>query len=342
VSTGSREVALLGATGYTGRLVAAELVRRGVPHRLGGRSRERLAAVPSSAEQHVVTLDDPRSLDAFLDGADVLITCVGPFTLHGMPVVEAAVRTGTPYLDSTGEFGFMAQVYERFRDAASPVVPACGFDYIPGDLAAAIAVEELGGQADEIDVLYRLRQGKPSRGTARSAAAAVSTARMTPRRIAMDGPDGPLSAVEVPWGEHVTVPLHVPGARVRSGLVLPDLATRAAAAAAPLAPLLSPITALAGRAMSRMAERLPEGPDDEVRARAEALVLARASHGERSARVAVRARDAYGLTARFLVEAALRIEGTGAMATAEALRPREFLDAVTGKDANGELSWQVL
>lgn len=338
----TRSVALLGATGYTGRLVAAELTRRGVEHRLGGRSAERLAAVPSQAERHVVDVGSPSSLDAFLDGADVLITCVGPFTLHGMPVVEAAARTRTPYVDSTGEFGFMAQVYERFREAPVPIVPACGFDYIPGDLAAALAVEELGGSADEVDVLYRLRQGKASRGTARSAMAAVSSARLTPRRITMDGPDGPLSAVEVPWGEHVTVPLHVPGARVRSGIVMADAATRVAAAAAPLAPLVQPLTRLGGPLMNRLVERLPEGPSAEVRGRAEALVVARATSGERSARVAVHCRDAYGLTARFLVEAALQVEGTGAMATAEALRPRAFLDAVTGEDANGALRWEVL
>jgi len=338
----ARSVALLGATGYTGRLVAAELARRGIEHRLGGRSAERLAAVPSAGERHVVDLGDPASLDAFLDGADVVITCVGPFALYGMPVVEAAVRTETPYVDSTGEFGFMAQVYERFRGARTPVVPACGFDYIPGDLAAAIAVEELGGSADEVDVLYRLRGGKPTRGTARSALGAMSSASMSPSRIVVQGPDGPLTAVEVPWGEQVTVPLHVPGARVRSGLVAPDLLTRAAALAAPLAGLAGPLTRAAGPLLNRLVDRMPEGPDEQTRGRAEALVVAEARGGGRSARVAVHCRDGYGLTARFLVEASQQISGTGAQATAEALSPKGFLDAVTGSDSNGELRWEVL
>jgi short subunit dehydrogenase-like uncharacterized protein len=338
----TRTVALLGATGYTGRLTAAELTRRGIPHRIGGRSATRLEAVPSQAERHVVDLEQPATLDAFLDGADVLITCVGPFTTFGMPVVEAAVRTGTPYVDSTGEFGFMAQVYERYRDAASAVVPACGFDYIPGDLAAALAVAELGGQADSVDVVYRLRNGKPTRGTARSAAAAMGAAQLAPGRIAFEGPDGPLAAVVVPWGEQVTVPLHVPGARVRSGIAAPDLVTRAAAASAPLAPLLAPLTRLAAPLVGRLAERLPEGPADDVRGQAEALVVAQATAGDRTARVAVRARDGYGLTARMLVEASQQIEGTGAMATAEALQARAFLDAVAYEDVNGALSWEVL
>src|SRR5689334_19319620 len=160
-----RTVALLGATGYTGRLTAAELERRGIPHRVGGRSKGRLADVPSTGERYVVDLADPASLDAFLDGVDALITCVGPFAELGMPVVEAAVRTGTPYVDSTGEPAFMAEVYRRFRDAGSAVVPACGFDYIPGDLGVAVAAEELGQVAEEIDVVYAMTGAKVTRGT---------------------------------------------------------------------------------------------------------------------------------------------------------------------------------
>jgi short subunit dehydrogenase-like uncharacterized protein len=149
-------IALLGATGYTGRLVAEELARRGRRYRLGARSRDRLSAVPRAeqAEAIVVDVHDPARLDAFLRGAAVLINTVGPFTSLGLPVVEAAVRNGVAYVDSTGEPGFMAEVYRRFGDAPVPLVPACGFDYIPGDLAAAVAARDLGGAVTEIGVHY--------------------------------------------------------------------------------------------------------------------------------------------------------------------------------------------
>jgi len=131
-------LALLGATGYTGRLVAAELARRDRPYRLGARDRQRLAAVPRAAhgEAFVVDAGDPAGLDAFLHGVEVLINTVGPFSELGLPVVEAAGRNRVAYVDSTGEPGFMADVYRLFAGAAVPIVPACGFDYIPGDLAA--------------------------------------------------------------------------------------------------------------------------------------------------------------------------------------------------------------
>ena len=40
-----RRIGVLGATGYTGRLVADELAARGLPHRSGARNPERLGAM---------------------------------------------------------------------------------------------------------------------------------------------------------------------------------------------------------------------------------------------------------------------------------------------------------
>src|SRR2546425_12740545 len=142
-------IALLGATGYTGKLVAEELARRGLPHRLGARSPERLAALPGAEgrETFVVDAADSTRLDAFLDGANALINTVGPFLRLSVPVVEATVRNRVPYVDSTGEQEFMSLVYDRFADVPVPIVPACAAEYIPQDLAAAIALADLDGDA---------------------------------------------------------------------------------------------------------------------------------------------------------------------------------------------------
>jgi short subunit dehydrogenase-like uncharacterized protein len=338
----TRTVALLGATGYTGRLTAAELDRKGIPHRVGGRSKSRLADVPSGGERHLVDLADPASLDAFLDGVDVLITCVGPFADLGMPVVEAAVRTGTPYVDSTGEPAFMAEVFHRFRQAGSALVPACGFDYVPGDLGVAVAVEELGTAPDEVDVVYAISGGRPTRGTALSAVGALTSVRPHLGRLVVAGEDGPVTAVRLPWGEEVTVPLHVPGARVRTGVAAPGWLTRVAQAAGPVSPYTSGLTRLAKPWLLRRAGRLPEGPSEADRARALSRTYSVARRGGAEARVVVTVRDAYGMTARLLVGASQQIAGTGAMATAEALDARSFLDEMAYEDAGGSLSWRIL
>lgn len=321
-------IGLLGATGYTGRLVVDELARRGLSCRLGARDPDRLAAVPETGatEKVVVDASDPAGLDAFLDGADVLITTVGPFTQLGMPVVEAAVRNRVPYVDSTGEPGFMAEVYRRFAEAPVAVVPGCGFDYVPGDLAAAVAAADLGEAPTRIGVHYDIDSMLPSRGTARSALGVIGSGEGGVRqRTRVAFPDGTRDSMAWPGGETVTVARHQPAAEIEVTMATPGIAGPflgfGATLFSTLAPLLRPVV-----------ELLPEGPPERLRTRSHFKVLAVAEGPDgRRAQVLCEGDDVYGLTARLLVEAALRLGGTGAQAPAEALDPEPYLDAVSGE-----------
>jgi len=262
-------IGLLGATGYTGRLVAEELARRARPYRLGARSQDRLSKVPRGQHGEAVVVDvhDPSQLDGFLRGVAVLINTVGPFTSLGFPVVEAAVRNGVAYVDSTGEPAFMADVYRPFADAPVPVVPACGFDYIPGDLAAAVAAANVSGQVTEVSVHYEVGSMVPSRGTARSALGVVAGGPVAIRRRRVAFVDGERDAIEWPGGERVTVPRHVPGAAVAVTMITPPLvgpAMEMGAAMGWLAPFLRPLV-----------EMMPEGPPPSVRTLARYRILRR-------------------------------------------------------------------
>ena len=330
-----RRIGVLGATGYTGRLVADELAARGLPHRLGARNPERLGAMKhgGEAEPFVVDTNDSSRLAAFCDGVDAVISTVGPFVDLGMPVVEAAVDAGLPYVDSTGEHVFMSDVYDRFAGAPTPVVPACGFDYLPGDLAAAVAAAQLGGPPQDIVIAYQVSGARPTRGTARSAIGIVGHSRLSPRYLSIGGPDGEVSGIEFPFGEQITVPLHLPLARVRTGIVVGrqgvargvGLVSPAFRFAGPAIGALSPV-------LNRLVERLPEGPSEEVRRRARFRIFAEATGRDgQVGRVLVEGSDVYRLTAQLLVEAALRVSGSGAMAPAQAVDPTDFLNALSGE-----------
>jgi hypothetical protein len=322
-------IALLGATGYTGKLVAAELSRRGVPHRLGARSPEKLATVPSDADRFVLDVGESGRLDAFLDGATAIITTVGPFIRLGMRAVEAAARNGVPYVDSTGEQDFIADVYARFADAPVPIVPGCGFDFVPGDLVAAVAMADLGGEVAEIAVHTQPVGVWPSRGTARTAvemAGSMSTGKT--RRVPF--PDGVRTAVEFPFGD-VPLARHAGDARVVTTVAMPPGGDYLVRLAAPVLPRLKPLVA-----------RLPEGPPERVRRRARFRVLAEALGPAGRAAVLCEGRDVYGLTARFLVAAAQQVTGAGAMAPAQALNAESFLQSVSGEDEHGAFSWRRL
>src|SRR5438477_151038 len=79
-----------------------------------------------------------------------------------------------------------------------------------------------------------------------------------------------------------------------------------------------------------------------MRARAKFRILAEALGPGGRAAVLCEGRDVYGLTARFLVAAAQKVSGAGAMAPAEALDPVPFFDAVTYEDEHGAFSWRRL
>jgi uncharacterized protein YbjT (DUF2867 family) len=90
-------VAVLGATGRTGRLVVAELVRRGVPARILVRDGA-VAGFGPDVQVVIGQARDPRSLQQLVSGADGVVSALGPRkgdrTLHSdvAPLLVAAMR----------------------------------------------------------------------------------------------------------------------------------------------------------------------------------------------------------------------------------------------------------
>jgi short subunit dehydrogenase-like uncharacterized protein len=123
-------IVLYGATGYTGRLVADELARRGLDHVLSGRDPDKLAELADTrgAAALPASLDDPASLRALLQDASAVINCAGPFTVAGDALVRAAIDTRTHYVDSTGEQSFIHMVF----DSTGPPRRAPAWRWCPG------------------------------------------------------------------------------------------------------------------------------------------------------------------------------------------------------------------
>jgi short subunit dehydrogenase-like uncharacterized protein len=151
------DIALFGATGFTGRLVAgylAEHAPEGVRIGLAGRSAEKLAKVRdelggAASEWPLVVADksDPKSLKKLAEGSRVVVTTVGPYARGGLALVEACARAGTDYADLAGEVLFMRDSIDQFNDVAAEsgarIVHASGFDSIPFDLGVLVLCEKV-------------------------------------------------------------------------------------------------------------------------------------------------------------------------------------------------------
>lgn len=340
-------IAVYGASGFTGGLVAAELDRRGVEVVAVGRRGPVVAA-----------LDDPGALEAAFRGCDVVVSAVAPFAVHGEPVLRAAVAAGCHYVDTTGEQWFVKRVFDGFSGAAAEagvaVVPAATDDGVPGDLVAHLVAREL----DRVDVLtvadLRSASGSASRGTARSMAAAgalltegalhyergewrtglevdgtglggfgLAGSDPAPAGFGLAGSDpAPADFGLVGFGlpGTITVPRHVAARRVQ-GVVPEDVAGAFTSLTSEVTEALSPVV------------DLEERRADEWR-----MAVFATSPGGHRAQGAVWGTDPYGTTARVAAEMALHLAKgdvrPGVLAAAQAVPAEDFLDRLG-------LRWEV-
>lgn len=179
MDTSSREndIVLYGATGFVGRLIAAYIAEHapaGMRVGLAGRSKSRLEAVRSQLPlaAHGWALieadsEDADSIAALAANTRVLLTTVGPYAKHGLPVVEACARAGTHYADLAGEVSFIREAIDRYdvlaRMNGVRIVHSCGYDSVPSDLAVlllhrAAEADGAGGLA-EVQLVARAKGG---------------------------------------------------------------------------------------------------------------------------------------------------------------------------------------
>ncbi len=160
----NRDIWVLGATGRTGRAVAARLHGAGLSLVLVGRNRERLAGVAAALD------GAPRLMVGSLDAAlaelsqnapAVVINTVGPFTGTAVKVARAC-PPGTHYVDVSNELPAVQAVLaldQEAKDTNRTFVTAAGF--------GVLATES---------VLLRLCEGQPPAVRARvDAMASVAT-----------------------------------------------------------------------------------------------------------------------------------------------------------------------
>src|SRR5580658_10250946 len=163
-------IVLYGATGYTGGLTARAMVASGSRPVLAGRHQGRLTALAeqlsragdgTKLETAVAGSEEPGPLRELIGPGDVLVSTAGPFLKVGRSVVEAAVDAGAVYLDSTGEPPFIREVFEKFGPRAqrtgAVLLTAFGYDYVPGNLAGALALQAAGPGAVRVQVGYFVR-----------------------------------------------------------------------------------------------------------------------------------------------------------------------------------------
>lgn len=210
----TKSVVVYGASGYTGRLVCEYLREYHVPFIAAGRNKatleEAMASIPgiNTVEHEVVEVEhEIGALSDLFAQAKVVCNTVGPFATLGPLVVEACMRAGSHYIDTTGEQDWLIECDEKYgaEMAAKGLLlsPGIAQMYTTGEIAANICLETPG--LDTLDILV-FWKGSPTIASTQTILvnAAMSKAYYLEQNEYVEWPnDGRLYDVVVP-GQHRT------------------------------------------------------------------------------------------------------------------------------------------
>jgi short subunit dehydrogenase-like uncharacterized protein len=330
-------IVLFGATGYTGQLTARALVARGAHPILAARSPQRLEQLADElggVDTRIADVSRPESVRALVETGDVLISTVGPFTRWGQAAVEAAIDARATYIDSTGEPQFIRRIFQEYGPRATTagcsLLTAFGYDWVPGNLAGALALRDAGPAATRLEIGYFSHGAAgTSRGTQASTISALlepsfafrdahlRTERAGARVKSFPLPDGThRQAVSVGGSEHFALPASYPHLRdidVLLGMTGAHVRYMPAISAAIATATQLPAARTAIRTLlQRRVTRSTDGPDPVARERSSSIITAIAStdRGHTLSTITLQGVNGYTFTAEILTWAAMTTADT--------------------------------
>ncbi len=209
---------LYGATGYVGDATARLAVQQGLQPILAGRNATKIErlATDLGVEYRVFSLEDSTTINRTLQEMTVVLHCAGPYLYTSKPMVEACLRTGTHYLDLTGEIPVYQALAARDADAKARgvmLLPGVGFDVVPTDCLAVHLKQRLPS-ASRLTLAFHSQgpAGLPP-GTQRTLIELIPYGNLVRRNGRLVSPErartprmvdfgrGPVQATQLTWGD---------------------------------------------------------------------------------------------------------------------------------------------
>ena len=246
---------LYGANGYVGEAAARMAVAAGLRPVLAGRNAARLEplAAELGLECRVFDLEDAQKVERALQDAAVVLHCAGPYIHTFGPMLAACLRTGTHYLDLTGEIPVYAAIAERdaqARERGVMLLPGVGFDVVPTDCLALHLKQRLPG-ATRLALAFQAEgpAGLPP-GTQRTAIELTAFGDRVRRNGRLEIPEpgvktrrvdfgkGPILATRLTWGDVFTAYYSTGIPNIEDYAALPPAAFKQMALLSRMRPLL--------------------------------------------------------------------------------------------------------
>ncbi|AWM92885.1 hypothetical protein DJ564_19825 [Pseudomonas sp. 31-12] len=157
---------IYGATGYTGRMVAAQAKAEGLDFEIAGRDETRVAALARQLSVPYRTFAPDAQTAQALSGVTVLLNCAGPFVRTAEPLMRACIEAGVDYLDITAEINVYRLAERLGEEAGVMLLPGVGWDVVPTDCLAMHVVRRVD-HPQSLRIALQVA-GSMSRGSANS------------------------------------------------------------------------------------------------------------------------------------------------------------------------------
>lgn len=165
------KIVVIGAYGYTGKLICEEFERHSIVFSIAGRNWGKLKLLKdsmNSVERYFVCdIKNPNDTIEMLNFADVVVNCAGPFTEESSDFLEFITKFGKVYIDITGEVEFVKNSREKHHDPAQTtgalLIHGAAFESMLVDLV--LQQISLNQTPKKIKVFYHFNQKRVSPGT---------------------------------------------------------------------------------------------------------------------------------------------------------------------------------
>ncbi|KZT69673.1 hypothetical protein DAEQUDRAFT_726308 [Daedalea quercina L-15889] len=151
------DIIVLGATGFTGRLITSYLAhhpqRAAFTFSVAGRSETKLKALKKQCALddavRLVRLDVTKEdeVEEAVKGARVVLNAVGPFIYWGEAIIKACLKHHRQYVDLSGETPWIRDMVFKYDYVAHKAgvlfVHSCGFDSVPADIIVFLSNKTL-------------------------------------------------------------------------------------------------------------------------------------------------------------------------------------------------------
>lgn len=169
---------IYGATGYTGRLACEYAKQTGLDFVLAGRDASKVEAYAAllDVECVIFNLDDATHIDMEIEHISVLLNCAGPFAKTAQPLMDACIRSGVHYLDTSAELNSYHQALHKHDTAVKAgvmLMPGCGGSVAMLGCLTSQVIKDVE-RPSSVDIALHV-SGAMSRGSSITAASSVTT-----------------------------------------------------------------------------------------------------------------------------------------------------------------------